>query len=369
MSSFREQEMGRKLLEQWKADVPFSTMVEQTGWKVSKVRALISEAAGGVNEWRKMREAKRVERLGGAVVVQQTSGLDLTLVRNVAQETVEGIFDSDTLREMVQEEVRKFPPQTGKLDVTINQSTAKVTITRSHAMLKEALRRIGAGFQNLMLVGPAGSGKTTLAEQLAQALKKQFGFISLSGGTTEGQLIGRLTSTGKFLSTRFIECFENGGLFLMDEGDAADPNVLLVLNSAMANGLLSLPSRTSKPFAKRHKDFILIFAANTWGTGADWQYVGRNQLDAAFLSRFAGAIIEVGYDEGLERSLTAEEWYVAFLRVRQAAVQARLRRVLGTREMLAGQRLLKAGYTLPETWAALTAGWTPDEISKARVAA
>jgi len=137
----------------------------------------------------------------------------------------------------------------------------------------------------------------------------------------------------------------------------------------MANGLLSLPSRTTKPYAKRHADFILVFAANTWGTGSDWQYVGRNQLDAAFLSRFAGAIIEVGYDEALERSLTVESWYVQFVRVRQAANASKLRRVLGTRELLAGQRLLKAGYSEPETWAALTAGWTPDEVGKARVAA
>lgn len=369
MSSFREQEIGRRLLEQWKNDVPFSQMVEETGWRVQKIRTLIGEAAGGANEWRKMREERKAKRHGGAVIVRQENGLDLGLVRTIAQETVEGIFDSDTLREMVIDEVKKFPPQTGKLDVTINRSTAKVTIERSHAMLKEALRRISAGFINLMLVGPAGSGKTTLAEQMSKALKLQFGFISLSGGTTEGQLIGRLTSTGKFITTRFIECFENGGLFLMDEGDAADPNVLLVLNSAMANGILSIPSRTNKPFAKRHKDFVLIFAANTWGTGSDWQYVGRNQLDAAFLSRFAGSIIEVGYDEGLERSLVAEEWYVAFLHVRQAASAAKLRRVLGTREMLAGQKLLKAGYSVQETWAALTAGWTPDEISKARVAA
>jgi len=362
-------EQGRKLLEQWKQDIPFSKMVEDTGFRVNKIRSLIAEAAGGANEWRKMREARRGQNPLPTSVPTSSSAVSTDFVRRVSQEAVEGIFDSDTIREMVQDEVKKYPPQTGKLEITLNKSAVKIVIKQSHAALKEALRRVGAGFQNIMLVGPAGSGKTTLAEQMATALKRQFGFISLSGGTTEGQLIGRLTSTGKFLSTRFIECFENGGLFLMDEGDAADPNVLLVLNSAMANGLLSLPSRTTKPYAKRHADFILVFAANTWGTGSDWQYVGRNQLDAAFLSRFAGAIIEVGYDEALERSLTVESWYVQFVRVRQAANASKLRRVLGTRELLAGQRLLKAGYSEPETWAALTAGWTPDEVGKARVAA
>ena len=369
MSSFREQEIGRRLLEQWKADVPFSQMVEETGFRVQKIRTLIGEAAGGANEWRKMREARRAQRSGGAVIIQQENGLDLNLVRSVAQETVEGIFDSDTLREMVMDEVKKFPPQTGKLEVTIAKSDIKVTIKHSHGALKETLRRVGAGFNNVLLVGPAGSGKTTLSNQLSECLKRGFGFISLSGGTTEGQLLGRLTSDGRYLPSLFVEMYEKGGVFLLDEVDAGDPNVLLVLNSALANGDLSVPARVKKPFAKRHADFVLICAANTWGTGADFQYVGRNQLDAAFLSRFAGAIIEVGYDEGLERSLTLESWYVVFVRVRQAAVQARLRRVLGTREMLAGQKLLKAGYSEQETWAALTAGWTPDEISKARVVA
>ena len=54
---------------------------------------------------------------------------------------------------------------------------------------------------------------------------------------------------------------------------------------------------------------------------------------------------------------------------RAAAQLNRLRRILGTREMLAGQKLLKAGYTSKETWTALTAGWTPDERSKARILA
>lgn len=366
MSSFREQEKGRELLQQWKDGIPFSQMVAETGWKVNKIRSLIAEAAGGANEWRKMREEKR-----GQTWQQKNpgAGLDEGFVRKIAQDTVEGIFDSDTLREMVQEEVKKFPPQTGKLDITINKSAAKVTIERSHAALKETLRRVSAGFNNLLLVGPAGSGKTTLSGQLAKGLRKKFGFLSLSGGTTEGQLLGRLTSDGRYLPSLFVELYESGGVFLLDEVDAGDPNVLLVLNSALANGDLSVPARVKKPFAKRHPDFVLICAANTWGTGSDWQYVGRNQLDAAFLSRFSGAIIEVGYDEVLERSLSSEEWYVSFLHVRQAAVAARLRRVLGTREMLAGQRLRNAGYTMEETWAALTAGWTPDEISKARVVA
>lgn len=256
---------------------------------------------------------------------------------------------------------------TAELKVTINKMPP-ITIKRSHVMLKESLRRIGAGFGNLLLVGPAGSGKSTLASQLATTMKRKFGFLSLSGGTTEGQLLGRLTSTGKYLPSLFVQLYEHGGVFLLDEVDAADPNVLLVLNSALANGHLAVPSRVDSPTAKRHDDFILLCAANTWGTGADFQYVGRNQLDAAFLSRFAGAVLAVQYDEVLERALTTAKWYEQFLSVRTRVAEYKLRRVLGTRELLAGHKLLEAGYEVVQVWDALTAGWTQDERFKAGVA-
>lgn len=364
MSTFREQERGLKFLEQWKADVPFSQMVEESGYKVNKIRSLIAEAAGGANEWRKMREAKRAQRDGTVPIIikEGTSKVDTEFVRTVAAETVEGIFDSDTIREMVQEEVKRFPPQTGKLHVTLNTSKVKVTVKHSHAMLKETLRRVTAGFPNLLLVGPSGSGKSFLAEQVAECLQRPFGFLSLAGGTTEGQLLGRITSTGAYMISLFVHMYETGGVFLLDEVDAGDPNVLLVLNAAMASNTMSVPARVKKPLAKRHKDFVLLAAANTWGMGADWQYVGRNQLDAAFLSRFACGVLEVGYDEALERSLTTEEWFVPFLHVRQQATSNRVRRVLGTRELLAGQRMLNADYNQREVWDAITAGWSPDEV-------
>lgn len=333
----------------------FANLCKKYLKKNTEVRILLTEYA------------RHMARQGSSTQQQNLDGRTHEIAVAASQRTINELFDSDTLREMVLDEVRKFPPQTGKLDVTINKGVEKVRIEQSHAMLKEALRRIGAGFTSGMLVGPAGSGKTTLARQVAKALKRKFGFISLTGGTTEGALIGRMSSLGKYIPSSFVERFEDGGVFLLDEVDAADANVLLVLNAALANGMLAVPSRPEKPIARRHPDFILLCAANTWGTGADWQYVGRNQLDAAFLSRFAGFVLEVNYDEVLERSLVTEDWFTSFSAVRAAAQISRLRRVLGTRELLAGYRLRKAEYTEQETWKALTIGWTPDEVNKARI--
>ena len=351
--------LGQQLLSEFNGGASFENIARAHTLTKTRTRMLMLEA--GRNATRSAQPQ--------APAQSQIDARVANVAADATNRVLSELFDSEALRELVQDEVKKFPPQTGEIKIKTAEGKVVGSIKHSHTMLKETLRTLDAGFENVLLVGPAGSGKTTLASQLAKCLGRKFGFLSLSGGTTEGKLIGRITSTGKYISARFVEMYEKGGVFLLDEVDAADPNVLLVLNSALANGALAVPDRVDNPVAERHPNFVLICAANTWGTGADWQYVGRNQLDAAFLSRFAGAVLEVGYDEVLERSLTAEPWYVVFVQVRSAAQLNRLRRVLGTREMLAGQKLLQAGYTDRETWQRLTAGWTPDERSKARIPA
>ena len=162
--------------------------------------------------------------------------------------------------------------------------------------------------KHIFLPGPAGCGKSHLAKQIADALKLRFGFISCSAGMSESQLLGRLVPAGEggkfeFVTTQFLDCYEKGGVFLFDEIDAADANVLLVINSALANGHLSVPSRHENPVAMRHPDFVCIAAANTFGRGADRQYVGRSELDESTLDRFRIGTVPMDYDERLERQL------------------------------------------------------------------
>lgn len=355
-------QLGDQMLVKVEQGQKFEEICKAAGVGTVKGRKLLIEAV------QRAKEGLSTPQTSSQPVVQRAP--DAAEIGRAARLTLDAILNEDALREVVRAEVAKFPPQSRELTIVHEKSgkvTDRVKIKTSHQALGEALASVDAGFDNILLVGPAGSGKSTLAEQLAQSLKRDFGFLSLSGGTTESQLLGRITSAGKYLPALFVTLFEKGGVFLLDEVDAGDANVLLVLNSALANGNLAVPARVDKPTAKRHPNFVLICAANTWGTGADWQYVGRNQLDAAFLSRFAGAVLEVGYDPMLEQSLTDAAWYVAFVGVRNAAILARLRRVLGTRELLAGQRWLTAGRTTEQVWKKLTTGWTHDELNKARI--
>jgi len=153
---------------------------------------------------------------------------------------------------------------------------------------------IAAGL-HVMLVGPAGSGKTTLGHQVAEALGLPFYFTGAIA--SEYKLSGFIDAQGVFRSMPFFKAFTEGGVFLFDEIDASMPQALLAFNAALANGHADFPTGNFK----RHPDFRCIAAANTFGRGSSRLYVGRNQLDAASLDRFV--TIALDYDTRLEAAM------------------------------------------------------------------
>ena len=176
----------------------------------------------------------------------------------------------------------------------------------------ERIVQLAANRVNVMLVGPSGCGKTHISEKVAKALNLEFAAQSCSAGMSESQLAGWLLpigDSGKFtyVQTEFIRMYENGGVFLFDEIDAADANVLILINSALANGSLYLPQRYENPIVKRHKDFVAIAAANTWGGGADAVYTARNALDGSTLDRFRVGMVGLDYSDAVESSIGDKE--------------------------------------------------------------
>lgn len=303
------------------------------------------------------------------------SSLNLTMLGTLG-ETIQAYVDARAA-EIATEMILKLDlPSAEPMSIswTVNDKPFAVVDGTHHKALPRLLKLYAAGFRNFLIVGPAGSGKTTLAYNLAEALSLRFAQVSCTSGMSESALTGRAIpnlSNGEtsFQSTGFVECYEAGGVFLLDEVDAADPNVMLVINTALANGAMPLPNRVNEATATRHADSVIICAANTYGTGADRQYVGRNQLDAAFLDRFVGATIEVDYDRDLESKLVGDAHICARVwHVRDKVQELRLRRVVGTRFLLSVTRLVKgAGETLDAALTACTVGWTADERSKAGV--
>ena len=152
-----------------------------------------------------------------------------------------------------------------------------------------------------MLVGPAGGGKTTCCEKVAEILNLKFYPMSVGPQTTKSDLLGFIDAAGNYHTTPLREAFENGGLLLLDEVDAANAGVLTIINALLANGYCSFPDGVKA----RNENFRCICACNTYGRGADRQYVGRNQLDAATLDRFA--VVDFDYDDNLERMIAGND--------------------------------------------------------------
>jgi MoxR-like ATPase len=191
---------------------------------------------------------------------------------------------------------------------------------------------------NVYLVGPAGAGKTYAAIKCAEALGVEFYFTGAVA--SEFKLTGFIDAQGRIVSTEFRKAFEKGGLFLFDEIDASYPQAVLAFNAALSNDYMDFPDKR----IKRHEKFYCIAAANTYGQGADRQYVGRNQLDAASLDRFA--FLDWKYDENLERVLAKnQEWSDYVQKIRHYIERQKIRHVVSPRASINGAKLLTAGIS------------------------
>lgn len=150
------------------------------------------------------------------------------------------------------------------------------------------------------LSGPAGTGKNVICKQIAEGLGLDFYFSNAI--TQEYKLTGFVDANGNYQPTQFFEAFTNGGIFLLDEMDASIPEVLVILNAAIANRYFDFPKHGK---VEAHKDFRVIAAGNTLGTGANSDYTGRYCLDRASLDRFA--LINIDYSPRIEDAVTEHD--------------------------------------------------------------
>lgn len=197
---------------------------------------------------------------------------------------------------------------------------------------------------NTYLVGPAGSGKTVLAEIAAERNNLPFYAQSVGAQTTMTHLMGYMDAGGRYVESTFRKAYEKGGVFLMDEIDAGNANVFTCINSAISNDFCSFPDK----MVARHEDFACVAAANTFGTGGNIVYVGRNQLDAATLDRFV--FVRVPYDEKLEDSIVQDKKWLRVVRsIRAAVEELGIQIVVSMRASIHGEKLLNAGFSQEDT--------------------
>lgn len=260
---------------------------------------------------------------------------------------------------------QKIQPHTVTHDVRIVRSndpnSPETLVHGAHKQMARLLRMLAAK-QNVMLVGPAGSGKTHAAHGAADALELEFYPMSVGPQTSKSDLLGYMDAHGKLVRTVLREAFEHGGVFLLDEMDAGNPGVLTVINAMLSNAKVAFPDGV----IDKHDAFRVIAAANTYGHGASRQYVGRQQLDAATLNRFVG--IDWEYDTDLETQLAGDShkaWRDYVWALRSKADKLGMRAIFGTRQILQGVALLNAGFSRKEVEShTVFFGLSGDDISK-----
>jgi MoxR-like ATPase len=272
---------------------------------------------------------------------------------NTKADAVLTMFDqiSEDVLASVQAKIdRRVAQKVKKLEEAINQArpiyvksdqfeSRPVTGIQHHNF--ETLIHIVHAGQPVMLVGPAGTGKSHAAEQAAEVLGLEFYAMSVGAQTSKSDLIGYMDAMKNYVTTPFRKAYEEGGLFLLDEIDAGNSNVLIQLNAALANGYMSFPDQ----MVRRHDNFRFVASANTFGLGANRQYVGRNQLDAATLDRFV--TLQWDIDANVEESLAighyGPSWLGVVRMVRDYVEQRELRIVVSPRATQRGAKLLAAG--------------------------
>lgn len=191
------------------------------------------------------------------------------------------------------------------------------------------------------LAGPAGSGKNHTVEQIFRELGWDFYFSN--SVQQEYKLTGFIDAGGKYHNTEFFKACtsDNDCVFFLDEMDASIPEVLVLLNAAIANGYFEFPCGRVE---LEHVHFVA--AGNTVGSGADEVYTGRMVLDQATLDRFA--IIEFDYSIRIEMALSkGNSDLVSFIRqLREEATKSGIRATFSYRCIGMVTKLEKSGMDI-----------------------
>jgi len=293
-----------------------------------------------------------------AANVPDPSGFDLgslgSILEQVARSAAESALadfqptaavDEQIVRDIVAEGISKATlPQT--ITVVSNREPNGVTVQGAHKDFAKVVKMVELGLQP-WLHGEAGTGKTTLAMQIAEALGLPFYGKSLTAQTTESSFYGYQTADGSLVRKAFREAWEHGGVFLLDEVSSAMGNLIAGVNMALANGVCEFPDG----MIPMHPDFRVIAAANDIGMGPTAKYPKGMRQDASFRDRFV--FVEITLDESVVEAgvrsriqgADADRWLVVWSVARSNARQDGSLDVT-PRSAFQGADLISLGFSL-----------------------
>ena len=206
-----------------------------------------------------------------------------------------GAIDVAKVEEIVKEQIRVATlPKVQTIEVKLPTKDEVKKLGQQHYLFQDVLESV-ADNSYVLLKGDAGSGKTYGAVQIAKALDLDYRIFSFTNEISLSRCVGYMDAMGNYVKTSIREMYENGGLLILDEFDAMNPNVAVSLNNMLSGDEYTFPDAV----VSKHNDFRVIACTNTFGNGADKDYSSRNKLDKATLDRFDEKF-DWGYDEDLE---------------------------------------------------------------------
>ncbi len=135
----------------------------------------------------------------------------------------------------------------------------------------------------VLIIGPKGTGKTSLVRKFASDMGKRLYSINFSLRTRESHLVGTKTmNQGEvtFVEGILIKSMRDGGILYLDELNAAEADVLLRLDEALDD---------RRQIVLKEADGQLINAMDNWfvfATINPLSHEGTKELPPQILSRF-----------------------------------------------------------------------------------
>lgn len=167
---------------------------------------------------------------------------------------------------------------------TTKHKSHLVGLDHELAVLKTAI----ANNQPALLIGETGTGKTSSIRELAKEQGAVFRRLNLNGNTGVEEFVGKITLRAEGGGTKtvwqdgiLIDAMRKGHWLLVDEINAALPEVLFVLQSLLDDDRYVVLADNDGEVVRPHKDFRFFGAMNP---PAD--YAGTKKLNRALLSRF-----------------------------------------------------------------------------------
>ena len=213
-----------------------------------------------------------------------------------------------------------------------------------HEKMKACLNVLKVAEMPLLMIGPAGSGKSYMAAKIAEACGATK-FFTQSKVSFDTDLKGYMDAYGNYVPTALYRAMKRADVegektaYFLDEIFAGDTSCLTVVNDLLSDGTMTFPN--GETFSA--KNLILMAADNTSGNGADNKYNTRNKADKSFLNRFGA--VHVDYDKRVEKELAGKvEGLLDFIyAVRAAAEHVDIDLVCSYRTIKGMAKYAKAG--------------------------